>query len=94
MATATEEQKLKFESGGKERSVSYLPLAHISAMVYNHKVICNYHAVNYLLFYIQIADIYLPILIGSTVYVAQPDALKVKFEVYFVNLHVNIGLSG
>ncbi|XP_065885757.1 long-chain-fatty-acid--CoA ligase ACSBG2-like [Dysidea avara] len=51
------QQEPKLTCGGQERSVSYLPLAHIAGMI---------------------ADIYLPILIGSTVYIAQPDALKEK----------------
>ena len=41
--------------GGVERSVSYLPLSHVTA---------------------QVADIYMPIYAASTVYFAQPDALK------------------
>lgn len=41
--------------GGHERSVSYLPLSHVTA---------------------QVADIYMPIHTASTVYFAQPDALK------------------
>ena len=67
------QQEPKLTCGGQERSVSYLPLAHISEMVSK--------TLSVLLIYsnfIQIADIYLPILIGSTVYIAQPDTLKEK----------------
>ena len=68
------QQEPKLTCGGQERSVSYLPLAHIAGMVSKTllSVLLNYSS------FIQIADIYLPILIGSTVYIAQPDALKEK----------------
>jgi len=65
----------KLEYDGKERSVSYLPLAHISAMVFLLKIIfCKSPHI------LQIADMYLPILIRSTVSFAQPDDLKVKYR--------------
>ena len=67
------QQEPKLTCGGQERSVSYLPLAHIAGMVSKTlSVLLNYSS------FIQIADIYLPILINSTVYIAQPDALKEK----------------
>lgn len=65
--------KNRLEFGGKEQSISYLPLVHISGMVRNKNQCyqCNDKCLT------TGSCVYLPILLGSTVYFAQPDSLKV-----------------